>query len=242
MKAAFYAGASGLSAYQQSMNTIGNNLANTNTVGYQKETTAFEDLLHTDMYANTDRAPLTGSGVRTVSTGVLVGQGSPQLTGGELDFAIVGNGFFAVNNDGDIGYTRNGAFAISVEGSRDYLCTIDGAQVLDRRGNPIRVTQQDDGSIDTGDLIDRIGVFRFDNPNALTPAMGSGYTPNEFSGVAERADEDSYDLLHGFLEGSGANMMDGMMDMMTAQRAFQVCARVVQTSDEMEQVVNGLRR
>ena len=72
--------------------------------------------------------------------------------------------------------------------------------------------------------------------------MGSGYTPNEFSGVAERADEDSYDLLHGFLEGSGANMMDGMMDMLSAQRAFQVCARVVQTSDEMEQVVNGLRR
>lgn len=243
MKASFYAGATGLSACQQAMNTIGNNLANVNTVGYQKETVAFEDLMRSGMYVNAQSAPLTGSGVRTVSTGVQIGQGSPQLTNGTLDFAIAGDGFFAVRKNGEIGYTRNGAFAISVEDGRDYLCTIDGAQVLDRWGSPIQVRQrEDDGQIDSGDLLERLGVYRFENPNALVPGANSGYSPSALSGGARLADEDDYDLLHGFLEGSGANMVDGMVDMISAQRAFQLCARVVQTSDELEQIVSGLRR
>ena len=137
MKAAFYSGVSGLVAYQEALNTIGNNVANVNTIGYKAQTTSFQDLLYTDMYVNTPENPLTGNGVKAVAVGISTGQAALIRTDRELDFAINGDGWFAVERDGSIQYTRNGSFSVGMDGYMAALVTSDGAYVLDSSGQRI---------------------------------------------------------------------------------------------------------
>lgn len=243
MKAAFYSGASGLRAYQQAMDTVGNNLSNVNTTGYQKETVSFQELIHDEMWANTPKQHLQGHGVRAVSTGISFAQGDPHVTGGDLDFAIVGDGFFAVGDENnDVRYTRDGSFTLSAERGDPYLTTQDGSYVLDRDGDMIRLDTDENGVTNSDDLAQRLGVFQFDNPNGLLPAGGNSYRPGANAGQPRESDEESYNLLRGYLEQSGSDLLGSMTDMMMAQRAFQVSARVVQTADEIEQTVNSLRK
>lgn len=274
MKPAFYTGASGLAAFQRRMDTIGHNMANINTAGYKKENTAFQDLLYKDMYVNSEKNPITGHGVRTVSAGIQFSQGDPQTTGGEYDFAIVGDGLFAVENGEEIQYTRDGSFRLTAEGETAYLTTVDGAYVLDANGSHIEIPNELDGpdrvypsndengnpvpdtDKDTNKdsdsenkpaeyeptLLDQIGVYTFANPNGLIPLAGNRYAPSETTGEATTAVAGSYHLLKGYLEGSDTNVMDGMVEMIAAQRAFQISARVVQAADEIEQTVSNLRK
>lgn len=276
MKPAFYTGTSGLVAFQERMNTIGHNMANLNTAGYKKENTSFQDLLYNDMYVKSENNPLTGHGVRSVSAGVQFSQGDPQNTGGPYDFAIVGDGLFAVENGEEIQYTRDGSFAMTAEGETAYLTTHDGRYVLDADGNHIEIpneldgpgreypadseeggtgtdndTNTDNNTDNTVDdtpaeyvptLTDQIGVFVFPNPGGLDPVAGNRYVPGETAGEAVAAESGTNHVLKGYLEASNANMMDGMVEMITAQRAFQLSARVVQAADENEQTINNLRK
>lgn len=274
MKPAYFTGTSGLMAFQERMNTIGHNMANLNTAGYKKENSSFQDLLYNDMYVNSETKPLTGHGVRVVSAGIQYSQGDPQTTGGMYDFAIVGDGLFAVEKGEEIQYTRDGSFVLTAEDSTAYLTTIDGAYVLDADGNHIEIPNELDGpnrvyppdkeegdtSTDTNTdnntenkpddkpaeyeptLLDQIGVYRFPNPGGLLPVAGNRYVPGDTAGEVTSAEPGTNHLLKGFLEGSNANMMDGMVEMIAAQRAFQISARVVQTADENEQTINNLRK
>lgn len=258
MKPSFYAGASGLIATQRMLDTVGNNLANVNTYGYKPEVASFQTLLSDEMYADTPTDPLSGGGVRAVGQGMLFNQGSPRNTENRLDFAIMGEGLFALEVDGERYYTRDGAFAWSVEGDELYLTSKNGGYVLDRNGDHIAATYitrtssttSADGTenttttkeIDYTVLKDQIGVFEFDHPGALESASNNMYRTNELSGRAIRADTETYELLQNYLEGSAVSLADSMADLIAAQRAYQLCARVVQTSDEVEQTVSGLRR
>lgn len=242
MKASFYSGASGLRAFQQAMDTVGNNLANVNTTGYQKENVSFQELIRDEMWVNTPKQHLQGHGVRAASTGISFAQGDPHVTGGDLDFTIVGSGFFAVQDARGTRYTRDGSFTLSSDGGDPTLTAQDGSYVLDRDGDPIRLDTDENGVTDTDDLAQRLGIFQFDNPNGLLPTGGNSYLPGANAGAPREADEDSYGLLRGYLEQSSSDLMGSMTDMIMAQRAFQVSARVVQTSDEIEQTVNSLRR
>ena len=241
MKPSFYAGASGLIATQRVMDTVGNNLANINTYGYKPEVASFQTLLSDEMYVKAESDPLSGGGVRAVGQGMLFNEG-----------------LFALEVDGERLYTRDGAFSWSVEGEDLYLTSKNGGYVLDRNGDHIAATYithttgttSADGTehtnttkeIDYAVLKDQIGVFEFDHPGGLESASNNMYRTNTLSGRPIRADTENYELLQTYLENSATSLADEMADLIAAQRAYQLCARVVQTSDEIEQTVSGLRR
>ena len=243
MKTAFHAGASGLMAYQQAMDTIGNNISNVNTAGYKHLTTNFDDLLYVHM--NTKSAPelLKGVGTRAAYSQLHAGQAPLMSTGRDMDFAINGDGFFMVDHEGQREYTRNGAFTIGLRSRRMYLTTDDGSYVLDTRGRRIELLEDPDtGQVNFDTLTEQIGVYRFANPHALRPISSTRYLETDESGKATRDSKHVCDLGAGYLEQSGTNLTDEMAAMIRTQRAFQVSARVVTTSDQIEEIVNSLRR
>ena len=243
MKAAFHSGASGLMAQQQAMNTIGNNMANANTVGFQPSDISFSSLLSTNMYANTPNNPNTGHGVKAVNAGIRIGSGSLRQTGYNLDFAVMDDGFFAVESGGQIQYTRDGAFQPMMDGNSTYLGTQDGRYVLDNNENRIRIDkEEDEENFNFTKLKEEIGVYQFENPTALTPSSGNSYLPTAQSGEARSMDEENRTIMQGSLEGSGVSLADEMAELIVVQRSFQMSARVIQVADENEQTINSLRR
>ena len=241
MRTAFYAGASGLVAYQESMNVIGNNIANCNTVGYKAQKTSFSQLLSTQM-GKASNPLLVGNGVRTVSAGLDTSAADIMDTQGSLDLAIAGNGWFCVERNGQKEYTRDGAFSISLSGNTAYLIDQSGAFVLDASGARVSSTiDTKTNSIDVDSMLDKIGVFTFTNPEELTPSSSNSYLPNAYTGTATVAPKDKYELLKGYLEQSSVSLADEMAALITAQRGYQLSARVVQTADEVEQAINSLR-
>lgn len=248
MKASFYAGATGLMAQQQAMDAIGNNLANANTNGYQSQATAFQQLLNTEMYVNAPNSPLTGYGVQAQSAGIRVGQHALRPTGNPLDFAVMGDGFFAVQVGNETQYTRDGAFSINPEGN---LITQDGAYILDDSGGHVQMEKKKSaGKDDKAETVEfdyaaaaeKIGIYRFPNAGALRPVSGNRYAETANSGKAVQIQDDVSRILSGTLETSGTSLVDEMTDMIAAQRVYQLSARVVQTADENEQIINNLRK
>lgn len=245
MNIAFYTGASGLGAFQESINLIGNNLANSNTAGYKPVQADFENLLYTRMYVNSDQRPLEGTGVRVRGGNMIVEQGSMRQTERDLDFAIAGEGFFAVEQDGVVSYTRDGEFVkSSVQDDGYYLTTVDGAFVLDLDGERIGLPSNTDMEQEiANELKDILGVFRFANPEALQPVTSNRYLPTEKSGEATAAeDTEQHKILQRTIELSKVSVADEMSDMILAQRGFQFSARIVQSADEVEDIVNNLRK
>ncbi|PKM74443.1 MAG: hypothetical protein CVU91_00830 [Firmicutes bacterium HGW-Firmicutes-16] len=242
MRAAFYTGASGLVAYQDSMDVIGNNIANCSTTGYKAQRTAFSQLLATKM--NEEANPvLVGNGVRTVSAGIDASAADVMATQGSLDLAIAGNGWFCVSNGGQKEYTRDGSFSLSMSGNSAYLVNQNGAYVLDSSGRQVTATvDSKSNNVDIGTIINNVGVFTFTNPEALTPASSNSYLSNAYTGTATVAKKNEYTVLKGYLEQSDVSLADEMVALITAQRGYQLSARVVQTADEVEQTINSLRR
>lgn len=239
MNVSFYTGASGLIAYEKAMEQIAHNIANTNTVGYKSLRPEFTDLLYTEMYTN-EVKPQEGHGVKVRSADLLYGQGPLQQTWNALDFAIIGDGFFAVRGqDGTVEYTRNGAFDISVESSSGFLVDSMGRYVLDAGQNPIPLTRQENGTFDLTGLPDRLAVFRFDNPYELENVNGTSFRQTDRSG-APVVNTDVI-IREQALEGSGVQLADEMTNMIVTQRAYQLSARVVQTADQIEELANNLR-
>lgn len=248
MKAAFYTGASGLIAYQKYMDVIGNNLTNVLTPGYKPNEVSFQNLLSTEMYVNTDTNPLSGSGVKTVNTGINANQSSLQPSSYDLDFAIMGDGFFATQLNGTTAYTRDGSFTISLENGTPYLVTQEGRYVLDAQGQKITIPSATGDDAKNGVQYDyeavrqKLGIYHFNHPGALQPISGNNYGETELSGKATVSANETSSVVRMALENSGANMMDEMVDMISAQRAYQISARVLQTADENEQTINNLRK
>ena len=234
MKISFYNGVSGLVAYQEDMDRISNNISNSGTVGYKASRTNFSQLLYTEMAVNSETNPLTGHGVKADDSRLQYKQGSLLQTGISLDFALMGDGFFAVERpDGSIQYTRSGAFDISVSGSKGYLVTSDGSFVLkrDSQDDPFDLTQ----------LPDQIGIYNIENPYGLQPVGDTCFALTESSGEATADRNGSSRLIQGALEQSSVDLSDEMVNVIQAQRAFQLNAKMVQTADELEQVINNLR-
>ena len=241
MRAAFYTGTSGLVAFQDSMDVIGNNIANCNTIGYKAQKTAFSQLLSSKMNNNAENPPLVGNGVRDVVTGINLSEAPVIASQGSLDLAISGNGWFGVKNNGQTEYTRNGNFSISLSGNSASLVNQSGAYVLDSSGNQISSTvDSKTNSIDINSMLKKVGVFTFSNPEALTPTSSNCYLANDYTGKAT-SDTKNNTVLKGYLEQSDVSLADEMVALITAQRGYQLSARVVQTADEVEQTINSLR-
>lgn len=239
MNIGFYTGAAGLVAFQSEMNVVGNNIANSSTTGFKPTTTSFEDLLHYKMYVNSTDEPLQGTGTRNVSTGMNMDQQSLQPTEGDLDYAIVGDGFFAVDNNGTPAFTRCGSFQASQDGTgKYYLADEQGRFVLNSQGARIPIAR-DAVAGRFKDVSSQIGIFQFKNPEALTQLTGNLYAENTASG--QPAAVAGVQLKNGYLEQSGTSLVDEMTNMIQAQRGFQLSARVLQTNNEVEDTINDLR-
>ena len=260
MGIAFYTGVSGMLASQSHMDVTANNIANVNTVGYKTQDSAFQNLLYTRMnihrnYGDTvdqteeqreaaksyDRV---GHGVRIGQVNLLYEQGGYLNTGRTLDFAINGEGLFAVEDSaGETQYTRNGNFILSIEGRRAYLVTPEGAHVLDGKSKRISLPLDESGQPITDGLADTVGLYHFSNPYGLTPTDGGSFLANDISGraVAAKSGDTTSTVLQRFLENSNVELSDQMVNMIQAQRSFQMNARVVQTADQLDEMINNLR-
>lgn len=242
MARTLYTGAAGLAANQYYINNIGSNIANVNTAGYKPVVTAFSDLLYSQMYTKSADV-LSGNGSKAEYGGINPGQAALLPTGNKLDFAIQGSGWFAVETKDGVRYTRNGAFSLSPENGSLFLVDASGNYVLDKAGNRISQageTDADDVSkADADALATQAAVYDFANPEALTPLASSLYASNTQSGEPTLSTDSQ--VVSGYLEQSGTSMVDGMLDLIMAQRAYQLSAKVLQTADEDEQTVNSLR-
>lgn len=263
MSIAFYTGVSGMLASQSHMDVTSNNIANINTVGYKTQESSFQNLLYTKMNIHrnyndtvTDTAAddaqgdtaksydMVGHGVRIGQVNLMYTQGGYLSTGNTLDFAINGEGLFAIETaSGETQYTRNGNFDVSIEGKKAYLVTADGSHVLNGKGKRIALTLTDSGSPDTDGLAESLGLYHFSNPYGLTPAGGGSFTANDISGkaVAAKSNDTTSTVLQGFLENSNVELSDQMVNMIQAQRSFQLNSRVVQAADEIDEMINNLR-
>lgn len=243
---AFFNGFTGMMAHQEQMNVVSHNIANVNTVGFKAGRSSFSDLMYTQMNTKVDGENLVGHGVKHQDTDLLFGESSVTQTDYPLDFAIKGQGLFAVDHNGTIEYTRNGSFALSPNGKTNYLVTNDGSFVLDTRGRPIKVpNKKGTNTPDTDSILENLGIYTFSNPYGLKPAEGSRFLPTEKSGeavaVKKNNNKTGIAAMQGFVEMSGVELAAEMVNMISAQRGFQFNTRVVQTADAMDEMINNLR-
>jgi len=241
MNTEFNIGASGLTAYQAKLDVAANNIANIDTTAYKPQGTSFSALMYTKMYADPSSSLLSGNGVKTTVTGIDTSQGGMTPSEGKYDLAIQGDGWFSVETPSGNLYTRDGSFTISVSGDTAYLVNSAGNFVLDAKGKRVTTPIENGSAGDAGALTDNVGVFSFSNPEALTPVSNNCYEENTLTGTATAEVESKKKILSGYLEQSGVSMPDEMVNLITAQRAYQISARVVQSADEISQTVNSLR-
>lgn len=237
---AFYNARTGAIAYNNAMNVFSNNISNINTAGYKSDNTTFSDTLYSNL-RNADYpgdSLLAGNGVKVNAIGTNMEQGILQQTEYPLDFAILGNGFFAVEDENqNIFYTRSGNFKLSNRGDEFYLVDSQGNMVLDENYAPILVEGEalDSPTIENLGL----GVFSFPNPYGLAKAASNNYTVTGES-------QDSYAVSNevvkqGYLENSNVFLPTEMVNVIKTQRAFQANTKIIQMADEIEQTLNNLR-
>lgn len=237
----FYSARSGLIYHQEHLNTIANNIANVSTVGFKAMRTSFKDLIYQNINRpEAESAANVGHGVKINKNDLLMRGASLVPTGRELDFAIIEeNGFFAVQTPaGETLYARSGNFSLSNADDTYYLINGSGHRVLNVDGDEIEIEFDDDGQY----VLDpeEIGVFRFPNPYGLWATEGTHFAETPESGAAELIETPT--LRQNYLEGSGVEIANEMTQMIEASRAFGFSARMLQTSDEVEQTVNSLRQ
>ncbi|MCL1982143.1 MAG: flagellar hook-basal body protein [Clostridiales bacterium] len=236
MDLSFYTAAVGANAQQGRMNVIANNLANINTEGYKSQSAGFVDLLYNKYYKAATKDPETGCGARVEKTDILYEQAGTMPTGGAFDFAISGEGFFAVYDPGtgDVFYTRNGHFSMSNYGENlFYLVDDEKRLVLSKDFNIIRIDPSEQNQEPD------IGVFDFNSKEGMLLKGNNNYMPVDKNGspfLNERAV-----LARGRLEMSNVDLAYEMSRVIETQRAYQMTLKMVQTSDEIEQTINNLR-
>jgi len=260
MNLSLYSAATGMEAQQLNLNTIANNLANVNTTGFKRSKIEFQDLL----YQKPRSAGAEAAGGNVIPTGIEIGngsrvaatskvftQGQVTQTGKELDIAIQGDGFFEVQRpDGTTAYTRDGAFKLNASGQ---VVTSDGWPVLS--GFPAVPTGTTSISIaETGEVTvegasgsqpSRISLTRFANPAGLQSLGGNLYEETNASGTPEQGNpgEQGFgQVLQRYLEGSHVNIVEEMVNLIVAQRAYEINSKSIQTSDEMLQNVAQMKR
>lgn len=271
MVRSLWTGATGMIAQQLNVDNIANNLANVNTTGYKTEVMEFKSLLYQTVQtksttANMENKPIgaeVGLGVRNSSIASIYRQGNALETPGAGNFMIDGNGFFGVRGvDGTTYYTRNGKFDFSLGSDGITLCTSDGLAVLDSEGEPIvleddivvnKITVGDGGTLYYPDennvpqsLEITIGLWQFNNPAGLHRAGDTLFEETEASGEAMNESETDNlkksAIIQGYLEGSNVQIADEMVNLIIAQRAYEMNSKVITTSDEMLQQANQLKR
>jgi flagellar basal-body rod protein FlgG len=253
-------------AQQLNIDNISNNLANVQSAGFKKSRVVFQDLLYAHMQdpnATSTSGTQIGMGVRVASTQKLFTQGSLSRTDNPYDMAIQGDGFFSVKTPDGVAFTRDGSFKF--DGEKNEIVNAAGfpIQIKDMAGNVgyglkvprgvTGITVQDDGLVKGTDLagkeveLGHIQLTKFLNPAGLkaiggnlylaTPIAGSSVTgqPNDtnlgFGGIAQ-----------GHVEKSNINVVEEMINIVQAQRAFEMSQKGVQAADEMMRMTNQMQK
>lgn len=254
--------ATGMKAQQSNMDVVANNIANTSTTGFKKSRAEFEDLMYqtlrepgaaTGQGAVSPTGAQVGLGVKTSAVFKEFDQGATKVTTNPLDLEIQGAGFFPMQTpDGQIAYTRDGSFKKGPDG-----------RLLDKNGNilqpeisippnatGIEVSGDGQVSIITGDnpsqpqVIGQITLVSFVNPAGLKNIGRNLFSPSGASGLPQQGNPGQNGLgglAQGQLETSNVNIVDEMVNMITAQRAYETNSKVIQASDQMLQQINNLR-
>lgn len=254
-----YIGATGLRAQQLNVDTISNNLANINTPGFKRSRVNFDDVVQREVLRA--RAPTgepggmarMGSGVDVTGVRQVFTMGELKKTDDPFNVAVKGAGFMEVlRPDGTMAYSRIGRLKVDQDGM---LATADGHPLsalirvpADAKGLEIA----GDGTVKATYGADRepeeigaIELVQFANPGGLEP-LGEGlYRAADGAGASTRSrpgEDQSGELAQGYMESSNVALVDEMIGLMVAQRAYEVSAKVIQASDEMLGISNNLRR
>ena len=261
MLRALYSAASGMEAQQLNLDVISNNLANVNTTGYKKSKIEFQDLLYdTQRSAGAEQGGgnqlptglQVGHGSQIVATSKIFTTGELSSTGAPLDLAIQGDGFFEVQlADGTKAYTRDGALKSSSDGhiaTSDGLVVQGGFQPIPAGTTSINISSNGQvtytGSTGTTTSF-QVQLVRFTNPSGLQALGHNLYSETSASGTPELGNPSQNgfgSLAQGYLELSNVQVVEEMVNLIVAQRAYEVNAKAVQASDEMLQMSNNLRR
>ncbi|DAB37189.1 MAG: flagellar basal-body rod protein FlgG [Epsilonproteobacteria bacterium] len=261
MMRSLYTAATGMIAQQTQIDTTSNNISNVNTIGYKKQRAEFADLMYQTMtYAGTST-----SGTSVSPTGIEVGlgtrptaiakqftQGNFKETGGSLDLAITGNGFFQIQlPDGTTAYTRNGSFKLDADGN---VINSDGYKLLPELVIPEDATQITigvDGMVSVLQAgqtattqIGQLELANFINPAGLHSLGDNNYVNTTASGdpiVSTPGLNGLGQTRQQFVEMSNVQLVDEMTDLITGQRAYEANSKAITTSDQMLKIVNDLK-
>ena len=254
MNISYYTAVSAMRSFQADLDVTANNMANVNTTGYKPLRSSFDDLLYTQMDTKSE-GQMVGHGVKSNGAETVFEQGIFEKTERDLDFAILGNAYFAIEVDEDEeepAYTRDGSFQISSTDEGNYLTTRDGKYVLGREGDRIELEykENEDGDsysneLDLSRLTEQIGLYTCENPDGLVPFGKNLYRTGPASGEWVSMDDleegQTSRLLQRTLELSSTYIPTEMINLLQSQRAFQLNSRIVATADQMEEIINNLR-
>jgi flagellar basal-body rod protein FlgG len=261
MNLSLYSAATGMEAQQLNLNTIANNLANVNTPGFKRSKIEFQDLL----YQKPTRASGTdsgggnlvptgsevGNGSRVAATSKVFTQGQLNATGEKLDLAIQGDGFFEIQRpDGTVGYTRDGAFKLNAQGqvvTIDGLPVLGGFQPIPPGSSSVNIAENGQVTVEgaNGRQSFRLTLARFANPAGLRSLGGNLYEETAASGTPESGqpgEQGFGSTIQGYVEASNVNIVEEMVALIVAQRAYEINSKSIQTSDEMLQNVANMKR
>jgi flagellar basal-body rod protein FlgG len=259
---ALYTAATGMNAQEINVATISNNIANVNSTGYKKSRAEFQDLLYQNLRLvgtlspNGNQVP-TGSqlglGTKLGSVAKIYTQGDFIQTQNQLDMAITGKGFFQIAlPDGTIAYTRAGSYKMNNTGQ---VVTADGLPLepaitipqdalqisIDQNGS-VAVTQP--GAV-APTVLGTIQLATFQNQAGLQAIGNNAFQQTDASGAPTVGNPNSDDrgkTQQGFLEMSNVSVVEEMVNLISAQRAYEMNSRTVQTADEMLQTANNMKR
>ena len=253
--------ATGMAAQQLNVDTIANNLANVNTPGFKKNQVEFQDLFYQSIRpagvntvgeAEVPTELQVGSGTRPVATAKMFSQGDVLETGNPLDVAIEGDGFFQIlMPDGTMSYTRDGAFKLSSEGR---IVNADGFAVEPEITLPmdaVSISVGRDGRVSVivsgvsePQEVGQIELARFINPGGLKSLGHNLYRQTTASGepiFGNPTTEGFGGLEQMYLEMSNVDVVEEMVNMIVAQRAYEINSKAIQTADDMMGIVNRLK-
>jgi len=259
---ALYTAATGLQAQQFNTDVIANNIANANTPGFKRDRINFQDLLY-QTFRRAGQSTLSGSmvpsslrvghGVRPISTQKIFLVGAAQQTGNPLDMMINGDGFFQVTMaDGSAAFTRDGGFKVDASGN---MVTSDGLLIEPAITIPADATRVDvatDGTVsvligadNTLSQVGQIQLVRFQNPAGLEAVGQNLFKQTDASGdpVSGSPGEEGFgQIAQGFIEMSNVSIVDELVNLIVAQRAFETNSRAVSVADQLLSIANNLGR
>lgn len=260
---AMWSAASGMKSLQTKIDTISNNISNVNTVGFKGQRIEFKDLMYervskekfVQIDGNTSNIEI-GHGVMVVGTTRDFSSGSFQQTDKELDMAVNGDGFFSIQNQyGEEVYTKDGTFKLSIQDGEASLVTTGGYSVLGEDGpielgdniNEIKVAESGLITVERNDgTKEEVGTLKlvsFSNPAGLSSNGKNLYTATDISGdPLENIEGSAGEVWQGYVESSNIEVVKEMVDMISAQRAYELNSKTIQTVDNMLQVANNIKR